>query len=366
MHTRFIAILLSVMLVVSLASSAAAGDSYYLAPPENSATVNNPDPADRLNLRTRPSGDAPTLGKYYNGTFVDIAGEEKDGWIKVRFCNLEGYMQAKYLAFGQDRFEVTLAIPSVTINNTGGTGLNLRETQSLNSSSLGLYKNGESALVYGVGETWCHVQIGEQIGFMLREKLSPVLDFGNGTSTSGSTNGSGTGTAQVNNPNPEDRLNLRTAPNGSASTLGKYYNGVQVKLLGAEKNGWVQVKIGNLTGYMQADFLDFDYNHPIHSVSPLFIINNTAGTGLNLRESQSTQSNSLGFYSNGEIGWVHGVGETWCHVLAPDGKVGFMLREHLSPAPEIDPYTFVDPREGTTVGEPGDEITDDYMPGGNG
>ncbi|NLO85780.1 MAG: SH3 domain-containing protein [Clostridiales bacterium] len=329
MHTRFIAILLSVMLVVSLASSAAADAGYYSTPSESSATVNNPDPADRLNLRTGASEDSPTLGKYYNGTVVEVLGEEKSGWVKIRFCNLVGYMQKKYLAFGQEQPQVTSAIPSVTIKNTSGTGLNLREKQSTNSPSLGLCKNGDSVLVYGVGKTWCHVQAGEQMGFMLREKLSPLLEFDKGT-------GKKTVTAQVNNPNPEDRLNLRTSPNTSAPVLGKYYNGVRVELLGAEKNGWIQVRFGKLTGYMQAKFLELDDSHFINSVLPSYTIKNTAGKGLNLREAQSTKSNSLGFYSNGDTGWIYGVGETWCHVQAPDGKVGFMLRESLLPVPEFD------------------------------
>ena len=141
----------------------------------------------------------------------------------------------------------------------------------------------------------------------------------------------------VNNPNPDDRLNLRTAPNADAPTLGKYYNGVNVELLGSEKNGWIKVRFGNLTGYMLAKFLKTDYSsNLVDSVLPFYTINNTAGTGSNLRESQSTKSKSLGFYANGETGWVYGVGETWCHVQAPDGKVGFMLRESLSPVLEFD------------------------------
>lgn len=339
MRTRIISILVSVMLVLSLASTAMAAEGYYVATAEISATVSNPDPADRLNLRTKPSEDAPTLGKYYTGVYVEVLSAEKDGWVKVRFCNLEGYMLAKYLAFGQDRLQVGSAIPGVKIKNTGGKGLNLRKTQSVNSSSLGLYPNGQTVLVYGVSETWCHVQTEDgKIGFMLRESLSPVPEFDKGSGKSGSTGGSGTGTttAKVNNPNPDDRLNLRTAPNADAPTLGKYYNGVHVELLGSEKNGWIKVRFGNLVGYMLAEFLETDYSNFVNSVLPSYTINNTAGTGLNLRESQSTKSKSLGLYSNGETGWVYGVGETWCHVQAPDGKVGFMLRESLSPVPVFD------------------------------
>lgn len=40
------------------------------------ATVNNPNPADRLNLRAKPSTTSTSLGKYYSGTVVDILANE--------------------------------------------------------------------------------------------------------------------------------------------------------------------------------------------------------------------------------------------------------------------------------------------------
>lgn len=122
MRTRSMSLLLALMLALSLASTAVA---YASITTEATAVINNPNPEDRLNLRTRPSEDAPTLGKYYSGT-----------------------------------------------------GLHLRQSQSTSSSTLGLYRNGQTVLVYGVSASWCHVQAEDgEVGFMLRERLSPVIDF---------------------------------------------------------------------------------------------------------------------------------------------------------------------------------------------
>lgn len=142
----------------------------------------------------------------------------------------------------------------------------------------------------------------------------------------------------VNNPNPEDRLNLRTKPSADAPSLGKYYNGLDVTLLSPETNGWYKVGIGTLTGYMQAKYLETDPDKMwmVQGVSISFRVNNASGTGLNPRENQTMKSKSLAFYKNGEIGYVLGVGETWCHVLIGADDVGFMLRESLSPVPEFD------------------------------
>lgn len=65
----------------------------------NSAVVNNPNSIGRLNLRTKPSQEAPSLGKYYSGTSVEVLSGDENGWTKVRFHTLEGYMMTKYLVF---------------------------------------------------------------------------------------------------------------------------------------------------------------------------------------------------------------------------------------------------------------------------
>lgn len=101
---------------------------------------------------------------------------------------------------------------------------------------------------------------------------------------------------------------------------------------------------------------------------PSVKINNTKGVGLNLRQDQSTNSPSLGLYKNGSVVCVFGVSQTWCHVRTEDGNVGFMLRENLSPLLEYNRVSAPtgDELEGSWFGVPGDPITDDFMPGGNG
>lgn len=123
MRTRMIAILALVMLALASASASAGAPGITAG---STVVVNNPDSTDRLNLRTQPSEDAPTLGKYYNGTYVQVLSDASDGWVKVRVFDLEGYMMAKFLV-PQDQLPFGAAtVPTVSIQNTGGTGLNLR------------------------------------------------------------------------------------------------------------------------------------------------------------------------------------------------------------------------------------------------
>jgi len=60
--------------------------------------------------------------------------------------------------------------------------------------------------------------------------------------------------ALVNNPNPQDRLNLRVKPDQKSTTLGKYYNGAPVHIL--ENQGeWARVEILGVEGWMMTRYL---------------------------------------------------------------------------------------------------------------
>lgn len=290
------------------------------------AIVNNPVAQDRLNLRAQPSKNAISLGKYYTGTEVTLLSFN-NGWYKVKIGSLEGYMLSDYLTINgssQGASHVISAQPVVTIRNAGGTGLHLRSAQSTSSASYGLYANGTQVTVLGISETWAHVQIDGQIGFMLLSGLTPRLQFGSTEIVSEAA----PGIAYVNNPNPQDRLNLRTQPNKEAPSLGKYYNGTSVSLLSSESNGWYRVKIGSLEGYMQDKYLSL--YRSVASAQPTVTVQDTSGTGLTLHSGQSTRSASLGFYKNGTLVTVLGLSKSWCHVQV-DGQMGFMLLSCLSP-----------------------------------
>lgn len=141
------------------------------------AVVNNPNPSDRLNLRTKADKNAASLGKYYNGVAVTVIGWHGElNYAKVEIGSLTGYMDAQYLASGQDMKKVKSAIPTVKVKNPVATQqLNLRQSQSETSASLGKYSNGTEVKVLGVGPTWYHVEVNGKKGFMMMKYLSPTL-----------------------------------------------------------------------------------------------------------------------------------------------------------------------------------------------
>ena len=84
------------------------------------AVVNNPDPQDRLHLRAKPSRNATSRGKYYNGTRVALDGDIRNGWVEVCVGMARGYMEAKYLTLDPLPGQVPLAAVQAVVNNPSG------------------------------------------------------------------------------------------------------------------------------------------------------------------------------------------------------------------------------------------------------
>ena len=131
------------------------------------AMVNNPNPEDRLHLRVKPDRDAPSQGKYYNGTFVRVL-ERKGDWTKVDIFGVEGWMMTQYLAFGDDMQKVERVVelrsvgeslPSATLYETPG-GKEIKKFA------------GDARILGIVGDEWFHVWIGEdETGYVRQEEL---------------------------------------------------------------------------------------------------------------------------------------------------------------------------------------------------
>lgn len=293
------------------------------------AVVSNPNPADRLNLRTEPSSSATSLGKYYNGVTVTLlSGNGEIGWYRVSIGPLEGYMDASYLEVGVMPGAVASAMPTVTISNSGGSGANLRAGQSEKSKSLGLYANGTQVTVLGVAENWLHVITADGgEGFIRSDLATPRLTF----AKDDTGNAGGAKTAVVVNPDPQDRLNLRTAASGNATTLCKYYSGVTVTLLSDEENGWYKVRVGNLDGYMKASFLDVGGGADITAAVCATPAVTVKAAGTRLYEKMNRNSDRLATLSKGEALTVLGVSTDYLHVRTQDGKTGFVLCANVTP-----------------------------------
>ena len=300
--------------------------------PSYNAAVNNPNPYDHLNLREEADELSPSLGKYYNGARVIVHYVEEDiGWALVTIGSLTGYMKMDYLAFSSDGYYPISAMPLMYLYNPNTSRTSLLEDKTPYARIVGQYQNGTPITVMGYSDGWLHVIMDGRIGFLQTAYAASVYNPSPIPETF-SWNGpvgphsvadwplAYTGVT-VNNPNPKDRLNLRTSPSSTAASKGKYYNGVQVSVLETLENGWVKAQIGSQTGYMDTKFISTGY---VASAMPILV--NTSQ--VHLRAGMSTKSTSLDLLPKGTEVILIGLTSQWGHVIV-DGQMGFIYAKYL-------------------------------------
>lgn len=146
------------------------------------AYVNNPNPSDRLHLRAKADKDAPSLGKFYNRTPVQVL-EKGEIWSFVQIGSdenhLTGYMMTKYLAFGNENADVHCAFPQLSplesyFGAEFGPAIYAQPYQS--SKTIGHLYVSENNFIIGIsGEEWLIVMTPEGlVGYC------KVSDFGEG------------------------------------------------------------------------------------------------------------------------------------------------------------------------------------------
>ncbi len=136
-------------------------------------------------------------------------------------------------------------------------------------------------------------------------------------------------TALVDNPSPRDRLHLRARPDREAKSLGKYYSGTPVEILGYPNEIWAHVRIGTREGYMLRAYLAADAIAV--AAPPIVTIRNTSGTGLNLRAAPESKGKIIRLIENGERVTVLGVTKNYLHVRA-GADTGFIRNKGTTPA----------------------------------
>lgn len=120
---------------------------------DNRAVVNNPNPADRLHLRVEKSKSSRSLGKYYNGTPVEVLMRDGD-WTMVNIGGVNGWMMTEFLAFGDTAKTVEYAGPWLDAKDDV---LQLYSAPDRNSP-LRMLGEGESFYVLGIIEgEWYHI-----------------------------------------------------------------------------------------------------------------------------------------------------------------------------------------------------------------
>lgn len=142
-----------------------------------------------VNVRKKANTDSKILGKLYKGSAATIL-ETKGEWVKIKSGDVEGYINAEYLAIGFDAEELVekYGTKIATVNTTT---LKVREKKSTDARVLTMIPIEESYVVLKEYDEWVKVSIdggsdenedNGVVGYVSKDFVDITVEFENAIS----------------------------------------------------------------------------------------------------------------------------------------------------------------------------------------
>lgn len=128
--------------------------------------------ADALRMRSKASTDASILATAPKGENVVVLEAVEDGWYKVDYQAVEGYMSGEFLEI-REKADVDLGYGKV---NTDGSPLNVRSAPNADSDRLTTLSDNKVVNIVGVDSGWFKIEVGNIMGYVLSDYMLPCRD----------------------------------------------------------------------------------------------------------------------------------------------------------------------------------------------
>lgn len=135
--------------------------------------------ADALRLRSTPAAEGEILATVSSGTNVVVLDEAEDGWYKVNYNSVEGYMSSDYLDVAT-KAETDLGYGKV---DADGSTLNMRAGASTSFDSLCSIPSSTVLELEGIYEGWYKVTYAGNTGYVSSDYIAITTEPATSTSS---------------------------------------------------------------------------------------------------------------------------------------------------------------------------------------
>ena len=213
--------------------------------------------ASSLRLRGEPSLSSTTLTYLPDGAVVSVH-EKLDGWYKVVYNDMTGYVSADYLVYTPaetvqttdestdgsadepviDSSSEETPAETAKVGRITGDNVNFRNSPSTAADIIGKLAQGTEVEVVSVSGGWCEVRCEGTTGYVSADYVE--VDGESMQTPKGIVTGS--------------CVNVRSGPSTEHGIVTKVYAGTIVELL--EKSGnWYYISYNGYKGYIRADYV---------------------------------------------------------------------------------------------------------------
>ncbi len=128
--------------------------------------------ADALRLREEATTEATILATAAKGDVVVVLEEAADGWYKVDYKSVEGYMSGEFLTVSQ---QADVAIGYGLVQTDGAT-LNVRSGAGTDFDKVAVLNNGAVVEIVGIDNGWYKISTGDVAGYVSSDYMVTCKD----------------------------------------------------------------------------------------------------------------------------------------------------------------------------------------------
>jgi len=197
-------------------------------------TVKLSSSSSTLRIRSSASTSASILGHAPHGATVKVLEQASNGWMKIEYNGITGYVSAEYIVLAQS------SVVTGTISNC--SWLNVRTGPNTSYASLGMIKEGTAVILLESKDGWYRIDYNGKTGWISGKYIS----LSGGQATSPSTNATGKVTATT--------LRVRSGPGLTYSQTGLLTKGQQVTII-STSGDWYKINYNGSTGYVSKTYI---------------------------------------------------------------------------------------------------------------
>ena len=125
---------------------------------------------DVVNLRSEPNTNCQVLSKITKDEVVLVVKKASEGWYKVDYCTIEGYVSADWIKVSDD-YDAPLCYGRV---NAEGSKLNMRSAPGTRSAKIASISHNTVVAVSGMQDGWFKVKYDGKDGYVSAEYIVAV------------------------------------------------------------------------------------------------------------------------------------------------------------------------------------------------
>ncbi|MBR6326357.1 MAG: SH3 domain-containing protein [Lachnospiraceae bacterium] len=118
----------------------------------------------KVNVRASDSENADKLGQVTAGTKLELIEKLSNGWSKVVYGGVEGYIKSEYLSKIESAEGISI-IGTVTTTDT----VNVRATPSKDGEKVGVLAAGENVSLVERKDGWCKIVYGNRLAYIIED-----------------------------------------------------------------------------------------------------------------------------------------------------------------------------------------------------